>query len=51
MSGSYHSFLYLPIAMDVGADGEHGEVFTRPWVVELILDLVGYTGPRRCSRR
>lgn len=23
-------------------DGEHGEVFTRPWVVELILDLVGY---------
>ena len=23
-------------------DGEHGEVFTRRWVVELILDLVGY---------
>ena len=25
------------------ADGDHGEVFTRKWVVELILDLVGYT--------
>ena len=24
-------------------DEEHGEVFTRRWVVELILDLVGYT--------
>jgi type I restriction-modification system DNA methylase subunit len=22
--------------------GEHGEVFTRRWVVDLILDLVGY---------
>ena len=22
---------------------EHGEVFTRRWVVELILDLAGYT--------
>ncbi len=30
----------------VDADGEHGEVFTRPWVVELILDLVGYTPDR-----
>ncbi|MET9294437.1 Eco57I restriction-modification methylase domain-containing protein [Streptomyces sp. NPDC003077] len=25
---------------------EHGEVFTREWVVELILDLVGYTPDR-----
>ncbi|GAA0402735.1 Eco57I restriction-modification methylase domain-containing protein [Streptomyces luteireticuli] len=25
---------------------EHGEVFTRGWVVELILDLVGYTADR-----
>lgn len=25
---------------------EHGEVFTRRWVVELILDLVGYTSDR-----
>ena len=24
-------------------DGEHGAVFTRRWVVELILDLAGYT--------
>ena len=27
---------------EVDLDGDHGEVFTRPWVVELILDLVGY---------
>jgi adenine-specific DNA-methyltransferase len=27
-------------------DTEHGEVFTRRWVVELILDLVGYTADR-----
>jgi hypothetical protein len=26
--------------------GEHGEVFTRRWVVELILDLVGYTADK-----
>lgn len=26
--------------------GEHGEVFTRRWVVELILDLAGYTPDR-----
>src|SRR5260370_6322053 len=25
------------------ADGDHGEVFTRKWVVQLILDLGGYT--------
>lgn len=29
------------IARDPGAD--YGEVFTRRWIVELILDLVGYT--------
>ncbi|MFN8021118.1 MAG: SAM-dependent methyltransferase, partial [Acidimicrobiales bacterium] len=26
--------------------GEHGEVFTRRWIVELILDLSGYTADR-----
>ncbi|HEY2717127.1 MAG TPA: N-6 DNA methylase [Solirubrobacterales bacterium] len=29
---------------------EHGEVFTRRWVVELILDLVGYTSDRDLSQ-
>ena len=29
---------------DPGAD--YGEVFTRRWVVELILDLVGYTADK-----
>jgi type I restriction-modification system DNA methylase subunit len=28
------------------ADVEHGEVFTRRWVVEAILDLVGYTADK-----
>jgi adenine-specific DNA-methyltransferase len=32
------------LAPDIGA--EYGEVFTRRWVVELILDLVGYTVDR-----
>jgi hypothetical protein len=27
-------------------DGEHGEIFTRRWVVELILDLVNYSAER-----
>lgn len=31
---------FLPTE-DEEAVGEHGEVFTRRWVVELILDLVG----------
>lgn len=43
--------LNLPNAMEVGSapiliperSREHGEVFTRRWVVDLILDLVGYT--------
>ncbi|MGW7297291.1 Eco57I restriction-modification methylase domain-containing protein [Streptomyces sp. NPDC054829] len=31
---------------------EHGEVFTRAWVVELILDLLGYTAEKDlCERR
>ncbi len=28
------------------SEGEHGEVFTRRWVVEMILDLAGYTPDR-----
>lgn len=38
------SFLPVVTAPDPGAD--HGEVFTRRWVVEMILDLVGYTPDR-----
>jgi adenine-specific DNA-methyltransferase len=30
-------------ALGQGPESAHGEVFTRKWVVELILDLVGYT--------
>ncbi|MCC6221886.1 MAG: Eco57I restriction-modification methylase domain-containing protein [Thermoleophilia bacterium] len=32
------------------ARAEHGEVFTRRWVVELILDLVGYVPNRDLAR-
>ncbi|MEU9396300.1 Eco57I restriction-modification methylase domain-containing protein [Streptomyces sp. NPDC048324] len=35
------SNLPLPASLQVAV--QHGEVFTRPWVVEMILDLVGYT--------
>lgn len=35
-----------PAAAEIGSSGEHGEVFTRRWVVELILDLAGYTSER-----
>ena len=31
---------------DIDDAAGHGEVFTRRWVVELILDLVGYTPDR-----
>ncbi len=27
-------------------EDQHGEVFTRRWVAEMILDLVGYTSDR-----
>lgn len=30
-------------------DANHGEVFTRRWVVDLVLDLVGYTADRDLS--
>src|ERR671918_737036 len=43
------SLIEVPVALteiapDPGAD--YGEVFTRRWVVDLILDLVGYTADR-----
>lgn len=31
---------------EIDEAGQHGEVFTRRWVVELILDLTGYTADR-----
>ncbi len=34
--------LELPPAVP-GSNDEHGEVFTRRWVVDLVLDLAGYT--------
>src|SRR5690606_25334607 len=37
------------LAPDPGAD--YGEVFTRRWAVELILDLVGYTANRDLARQ
>ena len=37
------------LAPDPGAD--YGEVFTRRWVVELILDLVGYTADNDLGRQ
>lgn len=37
------------LSPDPGAD--YGEVFTRRWVVELILDLVGYTSDRDLGRQ
>ena len=30
----------------IDVTGSHGEVFTRRWVVELILDLAGFTADR-----
>jgi SAM-dependent methyltransferase len=36
-----------PVLPEVPSEAvEHGEVFTRRWVVELILDLVGYTSDK-----
>lgn len=48
------SLLEDPMALtelspDPGAD--YGEVFTRRWVVEMILDLVGYTSDRDLGRQ
>ena len=47
LSQQLHLSLPMPAEAPVPApDEEHGEVFTRRWVVELILDLVGYTPDR-----
>ena len=35
-----------PHVFQIDETGEHGEVFTRRWVVELILDLSGFTADR-----
>ena len=38
-------------AAEIGPEGaEHGAVFTRRWVVELILDLAGYTADQPLDR-
>ena len=44
------TLVHDPAAYLVDEAGEHGEVFTRPWVVDLILDLVGYTANRDLAR-
>jgi adenine-specific DNA-methyltransferase len=54
LSGRAAASLNLRDAMEAGSAPvliperarEHGEVFTRRWVVDLILDLVGYTADR-----
>jgi len=48
------SLIEVPVALaeltrDPGAD--YGEVFTRRWIVELILDLIGYTEDKDLSAR
>ena len=37
---------HIALSPEEEATGEHGEVFTRRWVVDLILDLAGYTPDR-----
>ena len=56
MAGRHrHSSEQLSLGHGLGMDrdvqkideaGEHGEVFTRRWIVELVLDLAGYTTDR-----
>jgi adenine-specific DNA-methyltransferase len=36
----------MPLVGEPRALSDYGEVFTKPWVVDLILDLVGYTSDR-----
>ncbi|MGH8962859.1 MAG: Eco57I restriction-modification methylase domain-containing protein [Jatrophihabitantaceae bacterium] len=57
MAVASHDQLALPDvtpqyrSFEIADDGEHGEVFTRRWVVEHILDLVGYTSDRPLHER
>jgi adenine-specific DNA-methyltransferase len=41
----------VPLSVDKFTEIEYGEVFTRPWVVELILDLAGYTADLDLGKR
>jgi adenine-specific DNA-methyltransferase len=48
------SLIEVPVALtDVSLDpgADYGEVFTRRWIVELILDLVGYTADEDLGAR
>lgn len=47
-----HSASFLPDVLPSIPDTavEHGEVYTRDWVVEMILDLVGYTSDRNLAK-
>ena len=54
-TGAFDGQLALKIPAEHAAavepeDAEHGAVFTRRWVVELILDLAGYTADRPLDR-
>ena len=48
----HHQLLSLDVGQgadevfEIDHQGQHGEVFTRRWVVELILDLAGFTADR-----
>ncbi|MGV9596779.1 Eco57I restriction-modification methylase domain-containing protein [Streptosporangium sandarakinum] len=50
MTSDALSKLDLPPLSMLGQAGQNGEVFTRRWVVELILDLVGYTSDRDLAK-
>lgn len=43
---SHSSERKTPMTIAAALQAEPGEVFTRRWVVETILDLVGYTSDR-----
>jgi adenine-specific DNA-methyltransferase len=43
LPAAWRDFVVSP---DLEVSVSHGEIFTRPWVVDLILDLAGYTADR-----